>query len=153
MPDITEAAAVESWLYATLRSDAALAQPVDGLSLVGGDGGIQVYAGLAPVRAEPPFIVFRRDEGSETTEAAICGAADVEAAYTVRVWGRETGYSPLWSWEKRIDDLLRNTTAEQDGWQITTQYEGSGRLPPVIVDGTRLYAAGGVYRIHTTPAT
>jgi hypothetical protein len=132
-----------------------LCEPADGLSLADGTGAARVYAERAPVDAPLPFIVFSLQEGGAAgAEMALCGVPVLTGlSFAVRAWGRNTGYAALHVWEKRIDDLLSGARAEHAGWRLCAEREGSARTPPVPENGgTRLYAAGGVYRFYVTAA-
>ena len=154
MPDVTEAAAIAGYLRNLLREDPVLCEPVDGLTLADGTGAARVYAERAPVDTPPPFVVFSMEEGGAGAEMALCGVPVLTGlSFAVRVWGRDTGYAALHVWEKRIDDLLSGARAEHAGWRLCAEREGSARTPPVPENGgTRLYAAGGVYRFYVTAA-
>mgnify|MGYP000907081231 CR=1 FL=1 len=137
---MTEIAAVDTWLYTTLRASAELAATV----------GARIYDAQAPAGAAPPYVVFQLQAAGADTVVVGGIRIATNVLYAVRAVTCGAGYAAASTIAGHIDAALHGRRATiTAGVVLSCHRERPLKLPPEVTEGGETYYhEGGIYRLR-----
>lgn len=143
MSDLLEPVAT-AWLWDTLAHDATL------LALMPSDvdGEAQVYEGIAPGDATPPYVVYFYQGGHNVlTENGVVVMGSL--LYTVKAVGRGVPSGTLEPIANRVNALVQGARIDtSDGYRIEATNTQELALPPLLENGIVTVQKGAIYRLQ-----